>query len=179
LKTRAFHAVSPDFGEYKYEAILQKLGSYGFTVISEQRPKNTDAVKYAGKVIEQVAALLNFGVPAKNITVVGASKGSGIVIVISHRLENEEINFAILGTCSPGDIKFLRQNDIFLHGNVLAIRDSLDDLSGSCQELFAFSSGRGLARHAEIVLHVGTGHGILYQPLDEWLLPVVQWAGGE
>lgn len=26
------------------------------------------------------------------------------------------------------------------------------------------------------ILNIGTGHGVLYQPLDEWILPVVQWA---
>jgi len=36
----------------------------------------TDGVDYAGKVTEQITALLNAGVPAKNITVVGASKGA-------------------------------------------------------------------------------------------------------
>jgi hypothetical protein len=59
---------------------------------------------------------------------------------------------------------------------VLSIYDSVDDLAGSCQELFAFSEGRGLARREEIVLNIGAGHGILYQPLDEWLLPTAQWA---
>jgi len=49
-------------------------------------------------------------------------------------------------------------------------------LLGSCAKLFALSEGKGLGRHSEIVLHVGTGHGILYKPLDEWILPTVQWA---
>jgi hypothetical protein len=58
---------------------------------------------------------------------------------------------------------------------VLTIRDSEDELSGSCQELFASSAGK-IARHEELVLRVGTGHGILYKPLDEWILPAVLWA---
>jgi hypothetical protein len=63
-----------------------------------------------------------------------------------------------------------------LYGNVLAIRDAVDNLSGSCQELFDFSKGKGLGRHDEIVLNIGTGHGILYKPLDEWIQPTVNWA---
>jgi hypothetical protein len=66
-----------------------------------------------------------------------------------------------------------------LYGNVLAIRDASDDLSGSCNELFAYSTGRGLGKHKEILLHIGTGHGILYQPLDEWIAPTVDWAQGK
>jgi hypothetical protein len=59
---------------------------------------------------------------------------------------------------------------------VLSIYDSADELAGSCQSLFSFSEGRGLSRHDEIVLNIGTGHGILYQPLDEWMMPILQWA---
>jgi hypothetical protein len=64
-----------------------------------------------------------------------------------------------------------------LSGNVLSIRDFADEeFSGSCQDLFSLSEGRGLGQHEEIVLQVGTGHGVLYQPLDEWILPTVRWA---
>jgi len=70
----------------------------------------------------------------------------------------------------------LRQNQIFLYGNVLSIYDSTDNLAGSCQESFSFSEGKGISRYDELVLKVGTGHGILYKPLDEWILPAVKWA---
>jgi len=67
-----------------------------------------------------------------------------------------------------------------LYGNVLSIYDFADtEYAGSCKELYKYSEGKGLARHDEIVLHVGSGHGILYQPLDEWVVPVVEWANGE
>jgi len=35
---------------------------------------------------------------------------------------------------------------------------------------------KGVARHEEVVLKVGTGHGVLYKLLDEWILPAVNWA---
>ena len=178
IEDQGIPAISPDYGEYEYEAILEKLASYEFVVISEQRPKNTDGMEYANKVVKQVTELLKAGVPAKNITVVGASKGAGIAIDVSHLLEDEEINFVIMGTCQPDEVALLEQNNIFLYGNVLAIYDSVDELSGSCQELFSFSEGKGIARHDEIVLHIGTGHGILYKPLEEWVIPITQWAGG-
>jgi len=176
IEDQGIPAVSPDYGEYEYEAILKKLASYGFVVISEQRPKNADGMKYAERVVAQVTELLKAGVPAKNITVIGASKGAGIALFISYLLKNEEINFVVMGTCDPDTVKSLKQNNMLLYGNVLAIRDSVDELSGSCQDLFAFSEGKGLARHDEITLHIGTGHGILYKPLDEWILPAVEWA---
>jgi hypothetical protein len=179
IEDQGLPAVSPDFGEYEYEAILQKFAGYGFKVISEQRPKNTDGMKYAERVVGQVKDLLNVGVPDANINVVGASKGAAIAVEVSHLLENEEINFVIMGICNPDNLAEFKRNGTSLYGNVLSIYDVADtEYGGSCEELFAFSEGRGLVRHDEIVLHVGAGHGILYQPLDEWVIPIVEWARG-
>jgi hypothetical protein len=134
-------------------------------------------VKYAKKTAEQITDLLEAGVPAKNITVVGVSKGSYIAIYVSHFLENKKVNFVILGSCYPDEVELLKQNQIILYGNVLAIYDSVDIYAGSCEELFSLSESHGgLSRHDEIVLNIGTGHGILYKPLDEWILPTVEWA---
>jgi len=176
IEDQGIPAISPDFGEYEYGSILEKLGRYGFVVLSEQRPKNTDGVEYASKITEQVTTLLNAGVPAKNITIVGASKGAGIATFVSHLLENKEINFVLMAGCNPDTVEEFRQNQIFLYGNVLSIYDSTDELAGSCQELFSFSAGKGISRYDEVILNVGTGHGILYKPLDEWITPTVQWA---
>ncbi len=175
IEDQGIPAVSAEYGEYKYEAILEKLAGFGFTVISEQRPKNTDGMRYAERVAGQVTELLSAGVPGENIMVVGASKGAGITIALSNFLANKELNFVLMGTCDPETTQLFMQQNAFLYGNVLAIRDSVDELAGSCQKLFVFSEGK-IARHEEIVLHVGTGHGILYNPLDEWMLPVIQWA---
>ncbi len=180
IEDQGIPAVSPDYGEYQYETILEKFAGYGFTVISEQRPKNTDGMKYAERVVGQVKALLNAGVPAKNITVVGASKGASIAVGISHLLENEDVNFVIMSICHPDNVAEFMRNGMSLYGNVLSIYDFADtEYAGSCKELYRYSEGKGLARHDEIVLHVGSGHGILYQPLDEWVVPVVEWANGE
>jgi hypothetical protein len=176
IEDQGLPAISPDFGEYEYADILAKLSRYGFVVISEVRPKNTDGLKYASKIAVQVKALLKLGVPAKNITVVGASQGAGVAISVSNLLENNNMNFVLLAICAPDTVQEFIQNQIFLYGNVLSIYDSSDKLAGSCQELFSASEGKGLSNHSEIILHVGTGHGILYKPLDEWIIPAVQWA---
>ena len=179
IEDQGLPAISPDFGEYQYEAILQKLESHGFEVISEQRPKDTDGDQYARRVAEQVKTLIDSGVPPENITVVGASKGAGIAATVSSLAENTGLNFVLLGFCSPDTVEELVKNQMVLYGNVLAIRDASDDLSGSCNDLFAYSTGKGLGKHKEILLQIGTGHGILYQPLDEWIAPTVDWAQGK
>jgi hypothetical protein len=174
IEEQGIHAVSPDYGEYEYAAILNKLAGYGFIVISEQRENNAEVTKYAARIKGQVAELLDAGVSSKNITVIGASKGAYIAAAASDLLKNPQINFVLLGTCHPDTIKEWRQSQITLYGNILAIRDSVDEYAGSCDEMFAASPGIG--RHEEIVLHIGTGHGILYKPLDEWIIPAIQWA---
>jgi hypothetical protein len=176
IEDQGIPAISPDFGEYEYEAILQKLSEFDFVVISEQRPRNANVMDSARKVAEQIKALLSSGVHAGNITVVGASKGAGIAIYVSHLLESEETNFVIMGICHPDIVAELTRDQIFLYGNVLSIYDSIDEYAGSCQDLFSYSHGKGIARYDEVVLDIGTGHGILYEPLDDWILPAVKWA---
>ena len=136
-------------------------------------------MEYAKKVSGQIKTLLDADVPAKNISVIGASKGSDIAILISNSVNNKEINFVLLGACHPDSVQYYKQSGITLSGNVLAIRDSVDSLSGSCEDLFSSSEGKGLSRHDELVLHVGTGHGFLFKPLDEWVIPAINWAMGK
>ncbi len=75
--------------------------------------------------------------------------------------ENKEINYVLMGICHPDVVAEFKLNQTLLYGNVLSIYDSVDSFAGSCQDLFSFSAGKGIARHDEIVLHIGAGHGIL------------------
>lgn len=176
IEDQGIPAISPDYGEYEIEAILGEFSEYGFVVISEQRGKNADVGEHARRVREQVSALLQSGVAAENITIVGASKGAYIAILASHLLDNKDINYVILGICSPEVIDDLLNQQIHLSGNVLSIYDSIDEYAGSCQQIFTFSADKGISRYDEIILNLNKGHGMLYKPLDEWLLPVVDWA---
>ena len=175
IEDQGLPAISPDFGEYEYGAILEQLRGHGFVVISEQRTKGTEGVGYARKIAGQISRLIDAGVLAQNISVVGASKGGVIAIYVSHFLENEGVNFVLLAICHPDYVEILIRDDITLYGNVLSIFDSVDEYAGSCKELFSLSKGEGLSSFDEIVLDIGTGHGILYQPLEDWILPVVKW----
>ena len=177
IEDQGLPAVSPQFGAYQYEEILTTLRNYGFEIISEQRPKNANSLEYAHRTARQVSELLTAGVPPGSITIVGASKGAAIATVASYLVKNPEVNYVLLGTCHPTLVQEWKQGGLILTGNVLSIYDFADDeYSGSCQELFNLSEGQGLNRHDELVLQVGTGHGILYEPLPEWILPTVQWA---
>jgi hypothetical protein len=168
------NAVSPEFGKYEYAEILSALADRGFFVISEPRPKDTDVKQYAQKVADQVRALLKAGVPPGNITVAGASKGGAITHKASSLLHNKDLNFVLLSACGTD---YHYGFDIDLVGNVLSVYDYKDNKgAGSCAEFFAKS--KDINRHKEIELKLGLGHGILYKPLEEWVSPTVDWAGG-
>jgi hypothetical protein len=92
-------------------------------------------------------------------------------------LEQRRVNYVLMGTCPPDMVAEWKQDQMILHGNILTIRDVADvEFSGSCEELFVMSEGKGLGRHAELVLQLGTGHGVLYHPLEAWITPAVEWA---
>ena len=175
IEDQGLPAISPEYGEYEYIPILQALEAGGYRVISEQRAAGADSVEYARRVAGQVTLLLTNGVPPTAIVIVGASKGAGIAIQVSHFLGNDKINYVLLSICSPETVQELIQNEIHLSGSVLSIYDEGDALAGSCQALFDYSEDKGTCQVEELVLALGRGHGMLYQPLDEWVAPTLDW----
>jgi hypothetical protein len=101
LEDQGINAVSEKYGPYDYEKIVSALKKRGFVVISEVRSKNTNPWEYARKVVGQIEVLLEKNVPPQNITVVGASKGAGITVLISHLLKNKEANFVPMAIAVP------------------------------------------------------------------------------
>jgi hypothetical protein len=165
--------VSPEYGVYEYEQILDTFVKKGFVVISEARPRGTDAQQYALKVVEQVNRLIRAGAPPQKIAVVGASRGGAIAVLASTLLKNRDVNFVVLAAC--GNSSIYRNTKVDLWGNILSIYD-FDDVTGAgtCQSFFDNSTG--VNRHKEIVLRLGIGHGIVYRPLKEWVDPTADWA---
>lgn len=161
----------PEFGVYEYQEILEVFAGRGFVVISEARPAGTDGAVFAEKVADQVRALLAAGVPPKNITVVGFSKGGGIAITASSILSEERLNFVFMGACGPW---LSKRPELAPKGRLLAIREASDELVGSCDALFERVVGEG--EREEIILELGGGHGAFYRPRPEWVDPVVEWA---
>jgi hypothetical protein len=174
IENEGLRPTSPKYGVYEYEKILETFKDKGFIVISEARPANTRINEYARKVVSQVNRLLQAGAAPGHITVVGASKGAVIAMQVSAMLRNKEMNFVFIAGCS--DMIFSRF-DIDFWGNVLTIYDEKDELAGTCKKFFQVS--RGLNHYKEIKLTVGTGHGVLYRPVREWVDPVVKWAKGK
>lgn len=163
---------SPRFGVYEYAKILEALAARGFVVVSEQRPKNTDPVAYAAKVVAQVQTLLAAGVPPHHVAVVGFSKGGTIALLAAATLRHPGVRFASLAGC--GDWMFTRYRLDFANP-ALSLYDTADDIATSCEKTFAAS--KTPFEHRETVLHVGQGHGTFYRPSPAWLDPLTAWLG--
>ncbi len=173
IEEKGIRPTDLQYGIYEYEQILYTFKQLGFTVISEARPKGTDVKDYASKTVNQVQGLLRAGVPAHQITVVGASKGVVIAMVASTLLHNRDVNFVLMSNCND----WVGENFyIDLYGNVLSIYDVNDEFGRTCQKFFDGSAG--LNKQKEVELKVGTGHAILYKPMKEWVDLVVEWAEG-
>ena len=88
----------PRARSYDYSGILKELAKRGFVVIGEERSRVRNDV-YANKVAGQVRKLLAAGVPAKNITVAGHSKGGMITMLVMSMLANPEIAYVNFAGC--------------------------------------------------------------------------------
>ncbi|MCH8957130.1 alpha/beta hydrolase [candidate division KSB1 bacterium] len=174
IQAQGIDAISPYWGRYEYTSILDTLSSYGFNVISEARPKDTDESEYADKIAKEIDTLLNSGVAPEDIIVVGASAGGSITIDISIRVKNGKIKYAVLGVCRWASWKaYLNENE--LCGNFLSIYES-SDTYGSCESYFKDQPCK--SDYKEIKLNMGNGHGFIFRPYQEWVHPLVKWING-
>jgi hypothetical protein len=164
-------AVSRDFGRYELDAIHRALAARGATVIGEVRSRGADVNAAAEALAGELRQLLLSGVPSGHITVVGASKGAVIAMVASTALPEPRVRWVLLANCND---TVRTSFPLALHGEVLSIYESSDDIGGSCASLFA--SSPGLARSAEVRLDTGLRHGFLYRPLPAWVGPALDWA---
>ncbi len=161
---------SPKFGVYEYQQILDTFKDRGFVVVSEARKQSTDLDPYAARITAQVQQLLKAGVPPQNITVVGASQGAWIAMLVSTHVANRNLNYVFIAVCASDD-GFLKL--VNLHGNVLFISERTD-LPGSCQRFR--DDATGISDYNSIEVNTGLKHGFLYRPLKEWVEPAVAWA---
>ena len=157
----------PRFGRYEYRAILAALAERGHQVISERRPASTSVPGYAKLLVTQLRALLAAGVPATRITVIGASKGGAIALAASRALAVAKIGYVVLGSCPAG------AQAGGLHGDVLSIYETSDEIGRSCARAFAASPQLGARRG--LALQTGLQHGFLYRPSAVWLEPALAW----
>jgi hypothetical protein len=163
----------PQFGVYDFPAIKQALfADGGFHLVAHHRPANTDFAAYVATLESWVGRMIDAGVPASRITLVGFSRGAQLTVVAASRLRAAGINTALLAVCIEGD--FSSDPEVELGGRVLSIYETTD-VAGSCAKLAARSLK--LVSFEEIAITTGRSHGAFYTPLPEWMQPLKRWIG--
>lgn len=160
----------PRWGTYDFPKVTESLLDIGPHLIAYHRPKGADAQKHAKKLSDEAKLLIASGVAPKNITFIGFSRGGVISILVSKTLKDREVNFAVLAACG----NYINENlSIEFYGNILSIRETSDDLVGSCAKLAARSSE--LTSFQEVSISTGEEHGAFYRPKPEWIEPLREW----
>ena len=171
-----------------YEKGIKALSELGFIVITEIRSKDTikkfpvDHEKYARKIAGGVKELLVAGVPARNITVVGFSRGAVVTLIASGFINNSEVGFVIMAGCiaKTGEYKkilpYFYENAVpNLTGRFLSFWDSGDTNFRSCIDYF--NRVPSPISYEEVKLSSGKGHGAFESPNEKWINPLAEWTG--
>ena len=161
----------------KYRTAVQAIASGSAKVISEVRGY-TEPNEYAKEIKKQVNQLIAKGVPAKNITVSGFSKGAIISLAVAGAVNNAAVNYVLLAGCSEDlNNKYSVETDN-VAGRILSIYDEDDEKFGSCDGVIKTS---GNSKFKEIELGSGKGHKLFRIPkekfIEQWRDPLLEWAG--
>jgi len=165
--------ISERFGAYEYRAILKRLGAAGATVISEIRQDDSDDVANIGRVVSWITDLKRRGVPAKHISVIGASLGGIIAAKVAHTLADPEIHYVLVAST----YRMESMSPFELHGRVLVIHDEADNRDWIEHDYFRRSPD--LADSKIVVTRTGLGHGLIYTAHDAWLIPTLAWTAAD
>jgi dienelactone hydrolase len=170
IEVQGIHAVSEVFGPYKYEEIIESLKSEGFQVHAEVRTTKTNFNTFCKKISEEINELIREGVPPRNITVIGASKGAMMAMTISSQ-NKHPINYVFLGANSDRTEKNF---DWKLHGHILGIYERSDTVAGKDYTFWIHRSPEA-KEFEQLEINTGLGHGFLYTPLHDWMGPAKDW----
>ncbi|WP_126651302.1 alpha/beta hydrolase [Chryseobacterium aureum] len=173
LEDHSFEEKHPEYGVAEYESILYKLRNQNAIVISEKRKAGTDPSVYAVKVKKQIDSLLQKGIPAGNITVVGTSQGGYIAQYVSFYEKNPHLKFVIIGASFKDD-SLEKDTNFKLYGRILSITEKSDEghVPLSKEQRLIRSD---IKDFKEIELNTGLHHGFLFKALNDWITPVKDW----
>ncbi len=174
LGDNAINQSVPEWGPYEYSNILDSLRKRNFVVISEIRKEGVSDSVYAGRIINQIDSLIQLNVTTDRITIVGASAGWNIALLVAGQLRDPGMKYVLMGGCWPNTHEGYSKLD--LSGRFLSIIERTDP-HGSCYKIF---EGRNtITSFNEITLNTGWSHGFIYKGYKEWIDPLVNWVEKE
>ncbi|MFZ4929214.1 alpha/beta hydrolase [Chryseobacterium sp. Mn2064] len=173
LEDHSFTDKHPKYGVAEYESILRQLKSENSVVISEKRKANTEPSVYALKITKQIDSLIEKGIAANHITVVGTSQGGYIAQYVSFYEKNSQLKFVIIGATFKED-SLEKDKNFRLYGKILSITEKTDEghVQMSQEQRFTRSE---IKDFKEIELNTGLNHGFLFRTLNDWIAPTKDW----
>lgn len=170
IEMQGKNAVSDEYGKYEFDSIVAALSGPEHIVIAEVRTENVDIVAYATKVSKEIDSLVKRGVNPIDITVIGASKGAIIASNIS-TINLNPINYVLLAGNNEHQEK---NNNWKFHGQVLCFYDHSDSIAGANYDYWK-NKEIYTTKFEQIELKTHLGHGFLYKPLRDWIVPTRKW----
>ena len=158
------------WGKYDFPAVKRGLADSSYHLIATHRPAKTNPFEYAESLSKQVNQLLNSGVPASNISLVGFSRGGFITAIASSNLKSIEMNFVILAACTSG---LANREEVSIYGHLFSVFETSDSV-GSCDDVVARRVNT-VSSYKEISISTGKEHGAFFTPRNEWIIPVKSW----
>lgn len=166
----AENPVSERHGEYDFTGLKQALDSDSYYLIANIREKGISVKAHAEELAGVVSELLDRGVAANNISLVGFSRGGSIVATAAGLIDNAEIRYVLLASCP----KVSETVDWpAFRGRLLSMYEKDDSLAASCA--FLTQGSAKVSEFKEIPLETGLGHGEFYRPQQRWIQPVRAW----
>ena len=162
----------PHWGVYDFPAVKKALSDPEYKLIAYHRKAKTNPFDFAKQLASDIQRLMEAGVKADQIYVVGFSRGGAISILTSNEVKSNKLNTLILAGCS----KLTKSRpEIKGYGAIYSIWETSDNV-GSCQFLVDRSSR--VTQFTEISISTGLSHGAFYRPIPEWLHPIKSWIKG-
>lgn len=167
VQEQGIDAFSEKFGKYEYSEIIDSLSIIGDYVHAEIRKPSTQFDKFCIHISQQIDSLIAHKVEPKDIYLIGASMGGVMAMQIS-TLNTNPVNYILLGANNES---IENELNFDLHGRVLGIYEKSDSICNRnyqywidhCEKVIEFN---------QLQINSGLGHGFLYRPIQEWLIPI-------
>lgn len=151
--------------------IAEQIAALGSVVILDQRTYGVKVYDHSRLVSKRISLMLEAGVPAKNITVVGYSSGANGAYYVAATLLNPDMGYVYLTGCHKRITGFPR-------GEILALYDERDGQEfGSCaKQTERVKSGLVLTEKS---YNSGQGHRYFSIWDEAWGQDMLSWLSTE
>ncbi|MDX9757710.1 MAG: hypothetical protein RBU27_01000 [Bacteroidota bacterium] len=166
----------PDHGVYQYLQIANQLMTRGFVVVTRPRETTEHPYLVAEDIARQIRRLLDAGVPATNIGILGAGQGAAITVLVTTQLRDPGLQVVVLSLCTESFIDFWIAHNETLCGNVLSIHADGDKDRGPCHRYLEHGATAHVREHRE--MRIAGNAGFQFRASAEWLLPAIEWLRG-